>query len=73
MSGRMSFLMLLSSIFQLWDCLRTDNAHLVNRAHRIYNSHGGSELTGLAVAAPGSRNGGLMATSAEDGSVHITR
>ncbi len=53
---------------QLWDCLRSDNAHLVNRAHRIYNSHGGSELTGLAVTG-----GGLMATTAEDGTVHITR
>ena len=57
----------------MWDCLRSDNAHLVNRAHRIYNSHGGSELTGLAVAASNPAAAGLMATSAEDGSVHVTR
>ncbi len=47
-----------------------EGSNLVNRAHRIYNSHESSGLTALAVCAC---SGGLMATAAEDGSLHITR
>ena len=54
---------------RLWDCSKFEGSNLANKAHRLFNHHGGSALNSLAVSADGQ----LLISGAENGTICVYR